>query len=165
MIGKSGAVVVISVVQCPGGVGRWFDSVLVQVFLPQKLIISAARSGPIVGTRDADTTYCTSRFFIEKAEGPGTARHPASCAFAPLCSPPTARPLPLHRPTPLRAFPLARTRPRWPQLYIPPQVLHPRVCFRDFRPLPPGLRPHPLPLPIQGLHMWGSPQKELSGLK
>jgi len=37
VIGKSGAVVVISVVSHPGGVGCWFNSVVVQVFFAAKI--------------------------------------------------------------------------------------------------------------------------------
>jgi len=37
VIGKSGAVVVISVVSCPSRAGRWFDSVVVQVFFAAKI--------------------------------------------------------------------------------------------------------------------------------
>ena len=47
MIGKSGAVVVISVVSCPGGAGHWFDSMVVQVFF-------AAKINNISGTKRSD---------------------------------------------------------------------------------------------------------------
>jgi len=92
------------------------------------------------------------------------AGHPAACAFAPLCLPPPARPLPLQRPALLHAPPLARTCPRRSQLHMPPPELHPGPLFRDFRPLSPGPRLRPLPPPVQGSHMRGPLKKHIPGL-
>src|SRR6266850_4122264 len=55
--------------------------------------------------------YRTSRFSIERAEGPGTV-----CIRAAVLAPPPARPLPLARLAPQRVLSLARTRPRHSRL-------------------------------------------------
>src|SRR6266850_1104782 len=60
--------------------------------------------------------YCTSRFSIERAEGPGTV-----CIRAAVLAP-CARPLPLPRLAPQRVLSLARTRPQ-----------HSRLCKRCAR--------------------------------
>ena len=114
----------------------------------------------------ADSKYCTSRFFIEKVEGPGIARHPsAACASAPLCFPPPARPLPLQRLAPLRVHSLARTHPRRFQSHISPQAQCPGSRFRVFPPLGPGARLRHLPPPSWGSDMLGPTLRQCSGVK
>jgi len=104
-----------------------------------------------------------SRFFIENAEWPAIARHPAAYAFAPSCLPPHACSLPLQRPAPLRVLSFARIRPRRSHSDIPPQAPCPGTCLRVFLPLCPPAHLRPLPPPLPESHMWGPPQENIPG--
>jgi len=71
---------------------------------------------------------------VPPGASPGTRPHAHSYRYA--C--PRARPLPLHRPAPLRVIPLARAHPRRSRSHIPPPSGAPGIAFSRLSAASPG---------------------------
>ena len=87
-----------------------------------------AWNGPIVGAGGVDAKYFTSRFFIEKAEGPAS---PTRCACAAALAPTRATPSAAAAGPAEGSFTCANRSTASPLAYLPSSVV-PGLAFSPF---------------------------------